>query len=117
MFKNRRLRLLLLPVAGYFGFCAAMACFKESLIFPLRGVERAQALTPPRDARVWWNEISPGVRTEAWFFPGRGCSPEAPGPAVVCFHGNGELIDDNVETAHAFNALGISVLLVEYRGY
>jgi len=36
---------------------------------------------------------------------------------VVCFHGNGELIDDNLDTARLFTERGISVLLVEYRGY
>jgi pimeloyl-ACP methyl ester carboxylesterase len=117
MLKNRWLRLPLFSVVVYLCFCAAMACFKEQLIFPVRGVERARALQPPPDAEVWWREIGPGARTEAWFFPGRGRSPAAPGPAVLCFHGNGELIDDNVETARTFNMWGISVLLVEYRGY
>ena len=117
MLENRWLRLLLMPVVVYLGFCVAMACFKEHLIFPVRGVDRAAKLLAPRDAEVWWNEIAPGVRTEAWFFPGRGCSATSPGPELVYFHGNGELIDDNIEAARTFGAWGISVLLVEYRGY
>lgn len=117
MLKKRWFRLLLSPVLVYSVFCLVMPLLKERLIFPVRGVERARALTPPPDAAVWWREISPGVRTEAWFFPGRGRSETSPGPAVVCFHGNGELIDDNADTARTFAAWGISVLLVEYRGY
>ena len=117
MLKTRWFRLLVLAVLGYAGFCAALACFKEQLIFPLRGVERARDLRPPADAEVWWRGIEEGVRTEAWFFRGRGRTADAPGAAVVCFHGNGELIDDNLDTVRAFTDLGISVLLVEYRGY
>jgi len=117
MLKKRWFRLLLSPVLIYSGFCLVMPLLKEHLIFPLRGVERARSLTPPPDATVWWQEIAPGMRTEAWFFPGRGRSETSPGPAVVCFHGNGELIDDNTDTARTFAAWGISVLLVEYRGY
>ncbi len=117
MVKTRWIRLLVVSTLTYTGFCVALACWKEQLIFPLRGVERARALTPPPDARVWWREIAPGERVEAWFFPGRGRTADKRGPAVVCFHGNGELIDDNLDTVRAFTALGVSVLLVEYRGY
>lgn len=117
MLKNRWIRLLVIAVTTYVAMCVLMACVKDELIFPSRGVTEAQKLTPPADATVWWNETAPGVRTEAWFFVGKGRSAASPGPAVIYFHGNGEIIDYHKDTAAMFNALGISVLLVEYRGY
>jgi pimeloyl-ACP methyl ester carboxylesterase len=39
-------------------------------------------------------------------------------PLVLHFHGNGEVVGDHIpETAAAFRALGVDVLLAEYRGY
>lgn len=70
----------------------------------------------PDDAERWWIDVDDG-RVEAFFLPGDGVSAEAPGPAVVYSHGNGELIDLLVASSAPYRALGVSVLLVEYRGY
>ncbi len=58
-----------------------------------------------------------GSRIEAWWRPAATSSATSPAPAVLVFHGNGELIDDGLEFSDAWHALGVSVLLVEYRGY
>ena len=55
--------------------------------------------------------------TEAWFVVGDNVSATSPGPAVVYAHGNGELIDHHTQWITAYTDLGVSVLLVEYRGY
>lgn len=58
-----------------------------------------------------------GERVEAWFIPGRGVSPDAPGPLVIFAHGNGELIDQWPEPLSPWIDRGVSLLLPEYRGY
>ena len=63
-----------------------------------------------------WLDID-GGRVEAWFLPGDGVAPDAPGPLVVYAHGNGELIDFAPSMLGRYRRKGISVLLPEYRGY
>ncbi len=77
----------------------------------------------PADARQMWVD-RPRARLEGWFFqsqrPGQGPSPEPTtdrAPAILYFHGNAELIDNNVGLARAYAAQGFHVLLAEYRGY
>jgi len=65
---------------------------------------------------VLWRDTDAG-RVEAWFLPGRGVSAAAPGPVVVFLHGNGERVEDWPEMLAPYRALGVSVLLPEYRGY
>ncbi len=55
----------------------------------------------------------PGV---AYFLP----SPEAgraPAPAVVFFHGNGDLAEWRADVGHRYATLGVHTLIVEYPGY
>jgi hypothetical protein len=60
---------------------------------------------------------TPAGPVEAWWLPGRGVSAARPGPWVVFLHGNGERIEDWPELLAPYRALGVSVLLPEYRGY
>ena len=97
--------------------CGAVAWKKEWIIFPKHGRERAAGGKAPAGAETWWQTMRDGTRVEAWWFPARGASPERPLPAVVVFHGNGDLIDESLDFSGVWNAVGVSVLLVEYRGY
>ncbi|MEM6391619.1 MAG: alpha/beta hydrolase [Planctomycetota bacterium] len=54
---------------------------------------------------------------EAWLWPHPDATAETPGPLVVYFHGNAELIDYQAWHAGLYREMGYSVLLVEYRGY
>jgi len=58
-----------------------------------------------------------GEHVEAWFLPAPGCDEDRPCPAVMYFHGNAELIDDEVGLAYGYHRLGWSVLMPEYRGF
>jgi fermentation-respiration switch protein FrsA (DUF1100 family) len=49
--------------------------------------------------------------TALWFPPPQGAR------LVVCFHGNGEIADDDVPLAQDLVDRGLGALLVEYRGY
>ena len=70
----------------------------------------------PNGFERWTIDHDDGI-TEAWFVLGDNVSAESPGPAVIYSHGNGELIDDHTQWITAYTDLGVSVLLVEYRGY
>ena len=67
-------------------------------------------------AELWKREVS-GAEVEAWFLLGEGRSPESPGPALMFFHGNAESIDEWPVWLRPFQERGVSLLLMEYRGY
>lgn len=116
-FLRATLRLLGIAALAYLGVCGFVAWNKEKIIFPVHGRERAAGRTAPAGYETWWQTMRDGVRVEGWWSPARGASPERPAPAVIVFHGNGELIDDSRDFAEVWNGLGASVLLAEYRGY
>jgi Dipeptidyl aminopeptidases/acylaminoacyl-peptidases len=111
------LRLAVLATVTYLAVCGVVAWKKEAIIFPMHGRERAAGKTAPAGYETWWHTMRDGTRVEAWWLPARGASAERPAPAVLVYHGNGELIDDSRDFAELWHALGASVLLVEYRGY
>lgn len=90
---------------------------QRRVLFPrhLVGSPRGPAPSVP-GLESWWIDIPDG-RVEAWWLPGDGVSAEQPGPAVIFAHGNAELIDIWPNAMQPYRAMGISVLLVEYRGY
>jgi len=74
------------------------------------------SVEPAPPTQVWWREAD-NARIEAWFIPGKGVSEQSPGPAVVFAHGNAEVIDQWPMVLQPYVDRGISVLLVEFRGY
>ena len=94
-------------------YVAAMLLFQRRILFPRPPL--AGSPERPNDAVQVWLSTSAG-RTEAWYLPPVGASVR-PTPALIFFHGNGELIDflpaDFVEPRR----WGMGVLLVEYPGY
>ncbi|MGB0590455.1 MAG: alpha/beta hydrolase [Myxococcota bacterium] len=64
----------------------------------------------------WWLDTEEGP-VEAWWIPGAGVSEDRPGPVMMAWHGNAAFIDDAVMHLSPYRDLGISVLLVEYRGF
>lgn len=106
-----------LLLAGYVAFCALVTHNKEAVLYPNNGRERAHGRTPPGGYESWWLPLSDGGRVEAWWRPAAGASAETPAPAVMYFHGNAELIDDQRQTAELWRSLGVSVLLCEHEGY
>ena len=109
---------LSLPVvvyAAWFGFAYAN---QESMIFPGAGRLRANA-DRPSDAEIEhvWITTPEGQQVEAWFKLGRGRSAASPGPAVIYFHGNFDLIDSRWSAVQPYVERGLTALAVEYRGY
>jgi fermentation-respiration switch protein FrsA (DUF1100 family) len=101
--------------------CAAYGCYalllffcQRALIYPGRTIRVPAAPAASAGLERFWL-ASPAGRTEAWFLPatvGRG-----PQPAVLFFHGNGEVIDDLPGQVGGLRQYGLHLLLVEYPGY
>ncbi len=116
--KARRvlLSLLIIPVLVYLGLALALFLLQAKFIFP--GTARSAPTTPPpSEVTVLTRDIGDGELVEAWFAPGAAISDERPGPCVIYFHGNGELIDDAFDHMRPYLDIGVSLLLVEYRGF
>ncbi len=111
-------RRFLVPVALVYAVWLAIGCaVQRSVVFP-----RHMAAPSPQpgidipDLQMTWLETDQG-KVEVWFAPGHGVSADHPGPAVIFAHGNAELIDDQGSMVYGYRKMGVSVLLVEYRGY
>jgi pimeloyl-ACP methyl ester carboxylesterase len=116
--KRRGHRLLYLPLvllAAY--FVAAVGC-QRSIIYPTHVLPDVSANLPPEGAIKLTRKVDE-IEVEAWLLPGEPTSPDdkSPQPLVVMAHGNGELIDYMPTKAEPYRERGLSVLLVEYRGY
>jgi len=120
---NRRVRLVVRVVALLAAFyllaCAVSAMTYRKLLYPAPNTSPAR----PPDATLVNATAADGVPVFAWRFgraPTKAPASESKSPStttVVFFHGNGETMADNVELARALVARGLSVMLVEYRGY
>lgn len=123
-------RGVLYVVALYVLYCGLLFFYQTKLIFPadLAGVSAGSPFLPTGEVLTLETEQGTSV---AWFFPapapgigdGRSGNPdgmegeEAARPVVVFLHGNAELIDHQRDIVEMYHALGVSVLLPEYRGY
>lgn len=102
----------------YVVLCGVVWAMQDRFVFPCDLANQGTPAGPEREGiEQFWLPIDDGGRVEAWFIPGTGRSADAPGPAVVFFHGNGALIDYSLDVADLYLARGASVLLPEYRGY
>ena len=94
----------------YGSYALLLFLFQRAVIYPGRSITPPPS--PPSGAGIsqLWLESGFG-RVEAWFLPGRGKNP-ARMPALLFFHGNGEIIDFLPEQMEGFRAMGMGVLLV-----
>ena len=109
----------LLPVLLLICLCQFIACEHpvRRLVFQPHEI-RAVPTAPEKTAgfQRFWLKTTQG-NVEWWLFPGDGIGASQQGPAVLMAHGNRELIDFYVDRAQAYQKLGFTVLLGEYRGY
>lgn len=115
--KGKRVRRIVRVFVLIFLFVnAGLWLGQRFLVFPGAYVSHAVSMQPPADVEVWTREIDEG-EVEAWLMPGRGATPERPGPAVVFAHGNGELVNIWPGEMRWYTERGYTVLMPEYRGY
>lgn len=72
----------------------------------------AETITPPAGVEEVWLETEDGVRIHAWWKPAPSASL-----ASLYLHGNAGNLMDRTDILHTLPAAGISVLLLDYRGY
>jgi pimeloyl-ACP methyl ester carboxylesterase len=92
------------------------------IFFPTRAIE-----TTPEALQLKYQDVWLPVPTKTgdpeyvhgWWIPASNTPPNPPlaRGVVLYLHGNGLNIGANVEHANRFHQLGLSVLLVDYRGY
>jgi len=81
----------------------------QVLFYPRRAYGLASALTGVRSIGV---EVEPGIVLGGRLYP---AAPDA--PAILFFHGNGEIAEDYDDVAPMYTQLGITLLVMDYRGY
>ncbi|WP_083602312.1 alpha/beta hydrolase [Hydrococcus rivularis] len=99
-------------VTVYIGVCLFLKFWQTRMIF----FPPAAIATTPADVNLNYEEVWLPVSTgkiHGWWIR----SPKAEAPVLLYFHGNGSNIGDNVHRASRFHQLGLSVLLIDYRGY
>lgn len=101
---------------AYLLFCGALWVGQRQLMF----VPNRQLVATPAVVGLPYEEISIPVgegHMHGWWLPGR--TVLAPGSelALLYLHGNAGNVGDHLGPASRFQALGLSVLLVDYRGY
>lgn len=109
-------RLIRLAALLYIVWITVLYVLQDYLVFPGLLMRRTGE-SAPRGVDVLTVDIGGGARVLAWLQRGEGCTAETPGPVVLFFHGNGEIIADNYYWMQIYNRMGISTLMVEYRGY
>jgi hypothetical protein len=96
----------------YIALVALVYFNQERLIyFPPRTLFQ----TPAELGRTYedvWLSTSDGVRIHGWFIP---ATPSR--GTVLSFHGNASNVSTCLDEAEVFGSMGVSVFLVDYRGY
>ncbi|MGE5657680.1 MAG: alpha/beta hydrolase [Actinomycetota bacterium] len=97
---------------------------KKFIFFPARAVEMTPDAFGLRYQDVWLPvsaKTGQVERIHGWWIPAdrsfSGSAPAELAPVVLYLHGNGSNVGANVEHANRFHRLGLSVLLIDYRGY
>lgn len=106
-------RLLLSLIFIYAAITALMWLFQSSLIY--QSSMRGHVATPDDAGLVWTFvtlETEDGLLLDAWWIPA-----EQPRAGMLFLHGNAGNISHRLRSLQQFNRLGLSVLIIDYRGY
>jgi uncharacterized protein len=96
----------------YIGACLFLYSLQTRLIF----FPPSEITTTPAQVNLPYEEVWLPVSTgkiHGWWIPAS--NPKA--PVLLYFHGNGSNIGDCVNRALRFHQIGLSVMLIDYRGY
>lgn len=99
---------------SYLTIMLLMWLFQERLLY-LPGLGR-EHLATPADVGLEWRSVAltteDDLRLDAWWLPA-----ENPRAALLFLHGNAGNISHRLASLEQFNRLGLSVLILDYRGY
>ena len=108
------LKLLLIVAGGYLLMVAFVYLTQASMLY-LPNMPGRELLATPEAVGLDYEDLtleaSDGVRVHGWFVPGE--SPRV----LLYFHGNAGNISHRLHTIQQFHDLGLSVLIIDYRGY
>ncbi len=108
------LKLIVTIVAGYGLFVAAVYLMQGRMLYLPNMPGRTLEVTPEDAGWKYddvWLETSDGVRVHGWFIAGRSDR------VLLFFHGNAGNISHRLESIRQFLELGLSVMIIDYRGY
>lgn len=108
-------RVLLSLVAIYGLVVALMWAFQDRLLYlPHMGREH---IGTPADIGLAWEAVTlgteDGLTLDAWWIP----ATAEPRGSLLFLHGNAGNISHRLDSIRQFNRLGLSVLILDYRGY
>ncbi|MCE9665620.1 alpha/beta hydrolase [Halomonas sp. M5N1S17] len=106
---------ILASLAAIYAIVVVLAWFFQDRLLYLPHVGREHMATPA-DRGMAWEQVDldteDGLTLDAWWIPA-----ENPRGSLLFFHGNAGNISHRLESIRQFNRLGLSVLIVDYRGY
>jgi hypothetical protein len=108
------LKFFLVLAAGY-GLVLAIIYLMQGRMLYLANVPGRTLTMTPADARMDYEDVSieaaDGVALHGWFITGRSAR------VLLFFHGNAGNISHRLDSIRQFWNLGLSVLIIDYRGY
>lgn len=114
MLKSLATGILLLAVS-YAALLALLWARQESMLF-LPGIPGRAVVATPADIGLDYEALriatADGETLDAWFVP---AAPER--AVLLFFHGNAGNISHRLDSLRIFHQLGLSVLIIDYRGY
>ena len=106
---------LLLIVAGSYLLLVGFVYLTQSSLLYLPGMPGRQLDATPKGIGLDYEDVSldtsDGVRVHGWFVPGDLTR------TLLYFHGNAGNISHRLHTIRQFHDLGLSVFIIDYRGY
>lgn len=106
---------------GYFAICTFLFTNQTKLLFfPIQAIDITPDFFNLAYEDVWLPIVTKTGQVErihGWWMPSAKSIPDRQKQVVLYLHGNGSNIGANLEHANRFHQLGLSVLLIDYRGY
>ena len=105
----------ILVVAACYGLLVVVVYFMQGRMLYLAEVPGRALTMTPTDAGMDYEDVSiettDGVTLHGWFIAGRSSQ------VLLFFHGNAGNISHRLDSISQFSDLGLSVLIIDYRGY
>ena len=105
----------ILVVAACYGLLVVVVYFMQGRMLYLAEVPGRALTMTPTDVGMDYQDVSiettDGVTLHGWFIAGRSSQ------VLLFFHGNAGNISHRLDSIEQFQDLGLSVLIIDYRGY
>lgn len=112
----KTLATALLFIAFVYAALVAFMWFRQESMLFLPGIPSRQLVATPADIGLRYEALriatDDGEELDAWFVPAR-----EERAVLLFFHGNAGNISHRLDSLRIFHGLGLSVLIIDYRGY